>query len=67
MTCDAYMGCLQIFPFDPLHSDLTDLRHYFNLHLPKMVMNCKLLLVCFMCFIEKVIKPQIEDGGGLDP
>ena len=47
ITCDAYMGCLQIFPCDPLHSDLTDPMNYFNWHLPKMVMNCKLPLVCF--------------------
>ena len=50
---DAYMGCLQIFLCDPLHSDLTDPRHYFNWHLPKMVMNCKLPLVCFYVFYRK--------------
>ena len=53
MTCDAYMDCLQIFPCDPLHSDLTDPRHYFNWNLPKMVMNCKLLSVCFYVFYRK--------------
>ena len=53
MTCDAYMGCLQIFPCDPLHSDLTNLRNYLNLHLPKMVMNCKLALFCFYVLYRK--------------
>ena len=53
MTCDAYIGCLQIFPCDPLHSDLTGLRHYFNLHLPKMVMDCKLSLICFYVLYRK--------------
>ena len=53
MNCDSYMVCLQIFPCNPLHSDLTDPRYYFIWPLPKIVMNCKLSLVCFYVLYRK--------------
>ena len=46
-------GLFTNFSSNLLHSDLTDPRNYFNWHLPKMVMNCKVSLVFFYVLYRK--------------